>query len=107
MMKMKTIDSLRRRAEIVRDETRDSANTANRVGQLLIDMIENGPDLSGLDELYLRKDKNDTGSGFYTWERGFQSAGAIHSMNYKIEKDLKNYNNNTIFNYICLLTLTT
>lgn len=33
-------DELRRRAEIIRDETQNSANTAERVGQLLIDIIE-------------------------------------------------------------------
>lgn len=34
------LDNLRRRAEIIRDETNDSANTAERVGQLLVDIIE-------------------------------------------------------------------
>ena len=39
------IDELRRRAEIIRDETQISANTAGRVGQLLIDIIESGSNL--------------------------------------------------------------
>lgn len=42
MDKISTNDTLRRRAEIVRDETQDLANTAERVGQLLVDMIEGG-----------------------------------------------------------------
>lgn len=42
---LSTKDNLRRRAEIVRDETQDLANTAERVGQLLVDMIEGGSTL--------------------------------------------------------------
>lgn len=38
-------EGLRRRAEIIRDETQNSANTAERVGQLLIDIIETGSNL--------------------------------------------------------------
>lgn len=37
---LSTKENLRRRAEIVRDETKDLANTAERVGQLLIDIVD-------------------------------------------------------------------
>lgn len=60
MEAISTTDTLRRRAEIIRDETQDLANTAERVGQLLVDMVDGGSSLEiiELNDLTLPTDEN-------------------------------------------------
>lgn len=56
---LSTKDNLRRRAEIVRDETKDLANTAERVGQLLIDIVDSSNvDIIETNDLTPETDQN-------------------------------------------------
>lgn len=100
MDKISTNDTLRRRAEIVRDETQDLANTAERVGQLLVDMIEGGSNVEIIestdtttvpteknvyaalkskleDEKRLRKDIEDTAAELLNLLKGFKAGEFI------------------------------
>lgn len=54
-------DYLRQKAEQIRDEYRQGANTATRVGQLLVDMIDSSKelDIDKLVEFFIRKDQDD------------------------------------------------
>lgn len=52
-------NELRRRAEIIRDETLDSANTASRVGQLLLDIINNSLNQDEASSIFLHKNIED------------------------------------------------
>lgn len=65
------LDELRRQAEIIRDETKDAANTAQRVGQLLIDIIQNtAANQDALDDRYLLKfGPDDTEAGSITFKK--------------------------------------
>ena len=56
---MPSIDNLKQRAAAIRDEYRQGANTAYRVGSLLLDMIEYGVDVEHLTSVFLRKDQPD------------------------------------------------
>lgn len=56
---MPSIDNLKQRAVAIRDEYRQGANTAYRVGSLLLDMIESGVDVEQLARAFLRKDQPD------------------------------------------------
>lgn len=59
------VDELRRRAEIIRDETNEAANTAHRVGQLFIDIIQANAGLNPdqLMKKFIRKDIDDYADG--------------------------------------------
>lgn len=46
--------------------------------------------LDTLDTRYLRKDMNDTGSGFYTWEQGWMTQASIRSAEYNIGWEVEN-----------------
>ena len=67
-------DYLKQQAKIIRDEYRTGANTANRVGSLLVAICEAlslTPD--ELEKLFLRKDKDDTAKGVITFEKQIKS----------------------------------
>lgn len=46
--------------------------------------------LDDLDRRYLRKDMNDTGAGFYTWEAGWMTQAHIRSAKYNIGWEVEN-----------------
>ena len=46
-------------AKLIRDEYRKGANTAHRVGSLLLNIIEAGVDIEDLAEFFIRKDQDD------------------------------------------------
>ncbi len=113
-------EDLKLRAIQIRDEVMEGRNTATRVGQLLLDIIEQSStleiiesnqlgtifatdynlysalstdcriteELEGfldkIDDRYLRKDKDDTGTGFYTWEAGWMTKAPVRSAEYNI-----------------------
>ena len=52
-------DYLRQLAIAIRDEYRKGANTAHRVGSLLLNIIEAGVDIEELAKHFLRKDQDD------------------------------------------------
>lgn len=65
-----TTDELRRRAEIIRDETTDSANTATRIGQLFLDIINNNLNLDEASSMFLHKDREDVAQELITFLKG-------------------------------------
>lgn len=67
-------DYLIQQAKAIRDEYRKGANTAYRVGSLLLAMIEADVDLSGLEKYFLRKDKEDTAQRIITFVEGLVSS---------------------------------
>lgn len=65
-------------AQQVRDETTEGANTARRVGGLLLRIINAlGLSIEELDKLYLRKDKEDTAQGPLTIQGQLTANGAV------------------------------
>ena len=64
---------LKQQAKLIRDEFRKGANTAHRVGSLLLAMIEAGVDKNGLVDYFLRKDQPDTSAGLITFLKGLFS----------------------------------
>lgn len=71
-------EQLLQRATIVRQETMEKANTAQRVGSLFYDIIRflGSMDEDELNQLFLRKDRDDTASGAITFLKGiFAKAG--------------------------------
>ena len=54
-------DDLIKRAEQVRDEYREGGNTATRIGQLFLDIINyaSSSDVNKLREYFIRKDQDD------------------------------------------------
>lgn len=72
-MHQNTIEELLTRAKQIRDEKRDSANTALRVGSLFEDIIQiitNGGIIEDLAEHFLRKDKDDVTNFLITFLQG-------------------------------------
>lgn len=71
------VDELRRKAEIIRDETNEAANTAHRVGQLLIDIIQANAGLNPdqLMKKFIRKDIDDYADGNLTFNRNIKVIG--------------------------------
>ena len=49
---------LKQQAKLIRDEYRQGANTAHRVGSLLLAMIEAGVDIDNLSEFFLSVNKS-------------------------------------------------
>lgn len=69
-------EDLKLRAIQIRDEVLEGRNTANRVGQLLLDMIENnGTDPDILDGRFIRKDIDDFADGNLTFNRKLEVMG--------------------------------
>lgn len=69
-------EDLKLRAIQIRDEVMEGRNTATRVGQLLLDMIENtGTDTEILDGRFIRKDKDDFADGNLTFKRKLDVMG--------------------------------
>ncbi|WP_337941928.1 hypothetical protein [Parabacteroides sp.] len=69
-------EDLKLRAIQIRDEVQEGRNTANRVGQLLLDMIENnGTDPDILDGRFIRKDIDDFADGNLTFNRNLEVIG--------------------------------
>lgn len=69
-------EDLKLRAIQIRDEVLEGRNTATRVGQLLLDMIENtGMDTNILDGRFIRKDKDDFADGNLTFNRKLNVLG--------------------------------
>ncbi|WP_099463397.1 hypothetical protein [Parabacteroides provencensis] len=84
-------EDLKLRAIQIRDEVMEGRNTATRVGQLLLDMIENtGTDTDILDQRYLRKYINDEGAGFYNWKAGWMTQAPVRSAEYNIGWEVEN-----------------
>lgn len=46
--------------------------------------------LDDLDRRYLRKDMNDTGAGFYTWEQGWMTKAPVRSAEYNVGWEVEN-----------------
>lgn len=69
-------DDLKLRAIQIRDEVMEGKNTAFRVGQILLDIIENvGTDTDVLDGRYIRKDKDDFADGNLIFNRKLDVMG--------------------------------
>lgn len=69
-------EDLKLRAIQIRDEVLEGRNTAFRVGQLFLDMIENtGTDTEILDGRFIRKDKDDYANGNLTFNRNLEVMG--------------------------------
>ena len=75
-------DYLRQLAIAIRDEYRKGANTAHRVGSLLLAIIESLSDLEieSLSEIFLRKDKDDQTSYLLKLLAGAEFGETIDSM---------------------------
>ena len=61
---------LREAAIQIRDERRLGANTANRVGSLLLALVDAGANIEQLEEFFIRKDQDDTALGLITFLKG-------------------------------------
>lgn len=57
-------------AEQIRDERNAGANTALRVGSLLLAMIDAGADITDFEKYFLRKDKEDIANELITFLKG-------------------------------------
>lgn len=64
-------DTLKKLAEQIRDERNAGANTALRVGSLLLVMIDAGADITDFEKYFLRKDKEDIANELITFLKGF------------------------------------
>lgn len=63
-------DTLKKMAEQIRDERNAGANTALRVGSLLLAMIDAGADITDFEKYFLRKDKEDIANELITFLKG-------------------------------------
>ena len=63
-------DTLKKLAEQIRDERNAGANTALRVGSLLLAMIDAGADITDFEKYFLRKDKEDIANELITFLKG-------------------------------------
>lgn len=61
---------LRAAAIQIRDERKLEANTAERVGSLLLALVEADPSIEDLEKLFLSKVNDDEASGYITFENG-------------------------------------
>ena len=61
---------LRAAAIQIRDERKLEANTAERVGSLLLALVEADPSIEDLEKLFLSKVNDDEASGHITFENG-------------------------------------
>lgn len=64
-------DTLKKLAEQIRDERNAGANTALRVGSLLLAMIDAGADITDFEKYFLRKDKEDIANELITFLKVF------------------------------------
>lgn len=64
-------DTLKKLAEQIRDERNAGANTALRVGSLLLAMIDADADITDFEKYFLRKDKEDIANELITFLKGF------------------------------------
>ena len=74
-----TKENLVQTATAIRDEFRAGANTAYRVGSLLLAMIESGVDIDELAKYFLRKDQPDTAQEIITFLKGLISEDMIRA----------------------------
>ena len=63
-------DTLKKLAEQIREESNAGANTALRVGSLLLAMIDAGADITDFEKYFLRKDKEDIANELITFLKG-------------------------------------
>lgn len=70
MISTAATEELRRRLENIRDETKLYANTANRIGNALLALLSF---FEGAQ--FLRKEVDDTASGFVRFLKGLESGG--------------------------------
>lgn len=66
-------DYLRQLAMAIRDEYRKGANTAYRVGSLLLSLIDTDANIESLSQYFLRKDKEDVAQYIITFLNGLVS----------------------------------
>ena len=66
-------DYLRQLAMAIRDEYRKGANTAYRVGSLLLSLIDTDANIESLNQYFLRKDKEDVAQEVITFLKGLVS----------------------------------
>lgn len=66
-------DYLRQLAMAIRDEYRKGANTAYRVGSLLLSLIDTDANIESLSQYFLRKDKEDVAQYIITFLKGLVS----------------------------------
>ena len=66
-------DYLRQLAIAIRDEYRKGANTAYRVGSLLLSLIDTDANIESLNQYFIRKDKEDVAQEIITFLKGLVS----------------------------------
>lgn len=66
-------DYLRQLAIAIRDEYRKGANTAYRVGSLLLSLIDTDANIESLSQYFIRKDKEDVAKEIITFLKGLVS----------------------------------
>lgn len=66
-------DYLRQLAIAIRDEYRKGANTAYRVGSLLLSLIDTDANIESLSQYFIRKDKEDVAKYIITFLKGLVS----------------------------------
>ena len=74
---------LKQQAELIRDEYRKGANTASRIGSLLVAMVDalSDADIDLLSDVFLRKDKEDSTNFLLRLLAGVEIGDAVDSMN--------------------------
>lgn len=73
-------DQLRQLAITIRDEYRQGANTAHRVGSALLAMIDANPEIAELAKLFLRRDQQDLTKFLIKFLGGIEVGEAVDSM---------------------------
>lgn len=74
-------DVLREAAIQIRDEHKLGANTAKRIGSLLLALVNSGADIEELEKIFLRKDLEDEAAGLIKFLKGLTSNGPIKAEN--------------------------
>lgn len=74
-----TVDILKKLALQVRNATTEGENTAERIGRVLLGLLDHlsDADVETLSAFFVRKDKEDTVAGLLTLLKGLQSQGNI------------------------------
>lgn len=73
-------DTLKKLAEQIRDERNAGANTALRVGSLLLAMIDAGADVDKLRKIFICKDQDDFTGFMLKLLGGMEVGEAVDSM---------------------------
>ena len=71
-------DNLQKEFELIRDERRTHANTATRIGNALLALLQR-VDVTGIDK-FLRRDVDDVAQGHITFEQGLAAGSYEHGV---------------------------